>query len=180
MKRKLVIGLGNPETRFKNTYHNVGMLAVKHIAHQLEEDGAALEWKTHKDLFTYAVAADMVLVTPLVFMNESGVAVKEALKKFSNTPEDLVLIHDESDLPIGAYRISSGKNSAGHKGVESTMDMLGTKDFTRVRIGIRPPAGAKRKKASEFVLAKIKPADLKLLEDAFQKIAAEFIALPSA
>jgi PTH1 family peptidyl-tRNA hydrolase len=167
------VGLGNPGARFKNTYHNVGMLAVEYIAEELEEGGATIAWKTHKNLFNYALAADTALVIPLTFMNESGVAVKEALKRLSGAEHDLILIHDESDLTVGTYRISSGRNAAGHNGVQSTMDVLGTKNFTRVRIGIRGKNEVKRKKASEFVLKKIKPQDLALFLGVFKRISAE-------
>ena len=90
---------------------------------------------------------------------------------FGAKPEDLIVIHDESDLPLGTYKISYGKNSAGHKGVQSVMDALGTKDFTRIRIGIRPGKELRRSKAAAFVLKHISARDKKTLDGVFQEIA---------
>ncbi len=163
---KLIIGLGNPGGEYENTYHNVGLLALKKIA------GDA-PFKSHKGLFRYATAGEAVLIEPLVFMNESGRAAKEALKKFKTSPGDLIVIHDESDVMIGKYKLSSGRNSAGHRGVQSIMDALHSKEFLRARIGIRPAQEAKLKKASEFVLAAIKPKDKKALEAVFAEVAAK-------
>lgn len=157
---KLIVGLGNPGAVYENTYHNAGALAVRAVA----GDPA---WKTHKKLFSYAREGENVFVVPLVFMNDAGRAVKEAAKKFKAAPADIVIIHDESDLPVGTYKISVGRGAAGHKGVRSVMDELHSSAFTRVRIGIRDPAEKRRKKAEEFVLKAIAPRDRKKLEEVF-------------
>ena len=161
---KIVVGLGNPGKEYDGTYHNVGTLAVRTIA---GEGG----WKPYKKLFSYALRRNTAFVLPLIFMNESGRAVAEALKKFRAEPADLVVIHDESDLPLGACKISTGRGSAGHKGVQSVMDALGSKAFARVRIGIRNPRERTRRKAEGFVLAKITPRDLAALERIFVTLA---------
>jgi PTH1 family peptidyl-tRNA hydrolase len=166
---KIIVGLGNPGAEFEETYHNAGVLALGKIAATL---GIASEdWKVHKKLFSYAKAANLVLVRPLTFMNESGIATKEALKKFGGQADKLIVLHDESDLLIGSFKISEGKNAAGHRGVQSIIDQIGTNEFERIRIGIRPEKEAKRKKASDFVLAKITTADRKKLEKVFEEIA---------
>ncbi len=170
---KMIVGLGNPLPEYETTYHNVGMLAVEYIAKELEKNGVSLAFKPHKGLFKYASAGDVALVLPLTFMNESGAAVKEAMKKFGASAADLVVIHDESDMSVGAYKMSSGRNAAGHKGAQSIMDALRSKEFLRIRIGIREKNEKKRKKASEFVLKTIKPKDLKALQEVFEKIARE-------
>jgi PTH1 family peptidyl-tRNA hydrolase len=179
MKTRVIVGLGNPGIAFKDTYHNAGMLAVQYLAGELEKEGVAVEWKTHKKLFSYAVAHDLALILPLTFMNESGMAVKEAMKKFSAEAEDLTVVHDESDLAVGTYKVSVGRNAAGHKGILSIMAALGTKDFTRIRIGIRRPNPGQRKKASDFVLKKITAADRKSLDTVFGTIATERIRMSS-
>ncbi len=162
-REKIVVGLGNPGPEFENTYHNVGILALKKMA------GSA-EFKTYKHLFEYAEAQDTAFIAPLTFMNGAGAAVREALKKFGAKPKDLVVIHDDSDIPVGKYKISRERGSAGHKGVQSIMDALHTNDFTRIRIGIRAPNEVKRKKAEEFVLKKIRPADREVLEELFASL----------
>jgi len=164
---KIIVGLGNPLPEYDATYHNVGMLALKHMANELKNGGEPLVFKPHKKLFEYALAGGTALVLPLTFMNESGTAVKEAMKKFGAAVKDLVVIHDESDLPVGTYKMSSERGAAGHKGAQSIMDALRSKEFLRVRIGIRDKNEKKRKKASEFVLKKITPKDMKTLRTVF-------------
>lgn len=168
----MIVGLGNPGAEFKETYHNAGALALKAIA--------TGTFEPHKKLFEYALGDGLVFVQPLIFMNESGRAVREAMKKFKAAPKDLVVLHDDSDLPLGAYQISWSKGAAGHKGVQSIMDALHTKSFTRVRIGIRRVKEVRRKKAEEFVLKKISRKDKKTLEATFQNIAGEMLKAPWA
>jgi PTH1 family peptidyl-tRNA hydrolase len=156
LRRKIVVGLGNPGKEYAGTFHNVGVLAMETLA------ALSGEW---------AGGAPPLFVAPTTFMNESGGAVRAAMKKFGARPEDLIVLHDESDLPLGDYKTSFGKNSAGHKGVQSIIDALGTKEFTRIRIGIRPPQERHRTKASSFVLKMIGARDRKILDGVFEKIA---------
>ena len=146
----MIVGLGNPGIMFKDTYHNAGALAVEYLAREFENGGEPVAWKARKKAFRYAAVDGCALVLPLTFMNESGAAVKAAMKKFSAEVKDITLIHDESDVVIGTYKVSTVRNAAGHKGVTSVMDALGAKDFTRIRIGIRPGGERARKQASAF------------------------------
>jgi len=170
---RLIIGIGNPGKEYEDTYHNVGALALAYLVRTIgAEDGTApLRFKTHKNLFRYASARGIAFVLPLTFMNESGAAAKEALRTFGAKPAEIAVLHDESDLAVGAYKISAGQNSAGHKGVQSIMDAVRSKEFTRARIGIRPAKETARKKASEFVLSKIMPKDARAFEKVFEEIA---------
>ncbi len=164
---RLLVGLGNPGTEFEHTYHNVGFLALDATAPEAEEVPV---WKTHRKLFSYAREGKLVLIKPLTFMNESGIAVAEALKKFGADATELSVLHDESDLIVGEFKISLGKNAAGHRGVQSIIDHLGTNAFQRIRIGIRPAHEPSRKKASAFVLSKITKKDREVLRGVFEKI----------
>ena len=128
-------------------------------------------WKTHKKLFRYADHDAMILVTPLTFMNESGVPVREAARKFNIPPKNIILFHDDSDLPLGAWKISRGRGAAGHHGVESAVAALGANDFMRIRIGIRPADERVRKKAEEFVLRRITKTAAATLKKTFGEIA---------
>lgn len=177
MKTKLIVGLGNPGEEYADTYHNVGTMAVEDMVKGREADGETIAWKTHQDLFRYAKTDHAMFVIPLTYMNDAGRAVKEALKKANAAPQELVVIHDESDLAVGDHKLSARRGAAGHKGVQSIMDALGSDDFTRIRIGIRDANEKKRRKAEEFVLAKIKGSDKKILEEVFQKITAELAGL---
>ena len=159
----LVVGLGNPGSEYENTYHNVGAAAVTRLASD------AL-FERYKDIFEYAKIGKDVFVRPLTFMNESGKAVREAMKQFKAKPTDLTVIHDDSDIIVGNYKISFAKNSAGHKGVQSIIDALKTNEFTRIRIGIRPAQEKKRQKAGEFALKQISKTDHAAFEAIFEKI----------
>ncbi len=167
MEQKLIVlGLGNPGEEYEKTYHNVGWLALDYLKRELESEGARL--KSGKwDSFAYYELVNndqkYILVFPNTFMNLSGKAAKEALKVFDAEVNDLIVLHDDSDLSIGEMRGSVGAGAAGHNGVSSIIDTLKTKDFYRIRIGIRNPKEIKRKKAEEFVLKAIKKSDLEKL-----------------
>ena len=170
MKTRLVVGLGNPGPSYENTYHNAGALAMRAIMTALTGD-ATPTWKTYKKLFAYAKTGDWVFVRPLTFMNESGSAVRTAAKKFHATPEHIILLHDDSDLPLGTWKISRARGAAGHHGAESVIAALGTNNFTRIRIGIRPVSERVRKKAEEFVLKPITKNAAVILGKTFKEIA---------
>jgi len=154
--KKIMVGLGNPGIEYEHTYHNAGFLMLESALTHL---GPSPEWKKYKRSFEYAEADGFVFVRPLTFMNASGNAVLEALKKFGLQPKDLIVVHDDSDITVGNYKISFARSSAGHKGVQSIIDTLKTNEFTRIRIGIRQPNEARRKKAGEFALKKISKKD---------------------
>ena len=156
-KIKLIIGLGNPGKEFENTYHNAGALFVNYLKK-----------------FKSSVIGHKLLVSDS-YMNLSGRFVKRVLKKYKTKPGELLLIHDDSDIPLSKYKFSFGRGSAGHKGVESAINALGTENFWRLRIGIRPKAGPPRRvKAGDLVLKKISPKDLKTLGGLFGEIALNF------
>lgn len=147
---KLIIGLGNPDEEYASTYHNIGFLFIDYL---------------NNDQFP---TGDCKLLKSDVFMNESGKFVTKMLKKTGAKPEEILLVHDDSDIEIGNYKISFSRGSAGHRGVESVIKSLKTKNFWRLRIGIRPPKS--KKKAGEFVLKKISKKDLEIFEKVFKEI----------
>ena len=130
-----LIGLGNSGAEYDRTYHNVG----EFVAGVLKRaDPEAL-------LNVYPVSG---------FMNECGGPIRAWLKMHNLSLVESVVIHDDSDLPLGSYKLSRGGGSAGHKGIESIVAQLGTSDFWRLRIGIRDPREEVRRKAGEFVLSR--------------------------
>ncbi len=170
MDKTLIIGLGNPDPALEETYHNAGALAVQWIAEHAPDGTPAPKFRAYHGLFAYAKVGDQIFIRPLVFMNESGRAVKEAMRVFDAKTKDIAVIHDDSDLAIGELKYSSGGSSAGHKGIQSIIDHLKTDDFFRVRIGIREKNESHRKKAGEFVLSPITASDRALLEEVFAAI----------
>jgi PTH1 family peptidyl-tRNA hydrolase len=172
----VIVGLGNPGPEYSMTYHNAGMLALPALAARLAPDdagvdGSALAFARYKHLFEYARGDRWAFVRPLTYMNDSGRAVKEALRVLDAMPGALMVAHDDSDLPLGAWKIARGGGAAGHKGILSIVDHLGTNDFIRIRIGIRDPQEAERKKAGDFVLSPIGARERETLEKVFMEIA---------
>ncbi len=150
---KSIIGLGNPGKQYENTYHNIGQLFIQYLKKELP------------------ITNYQLLVTNS-FMNESGPAVAKLMKKNGAKPHQIIIVHDDSDLELGKFKIQYNKNSAGHKGVESIIQSLGTKEFWRLRLGIRKPQD--KSKAEKFVLKKITAEGKKELEKTFHLLANRF------
>jgi len=146
----LIVGLGNPGKKYAKTRHNIGFRVVDELK--------SLNLKR------------VILVKPKTFMNLSGKAVKSLMTKYKVPPLNLWVIHDDIDLPLGKIRISVGRGAAGHKGVESIIKELGTKNFVRFRIGICPKAG-KPKNIEKFVLQKFNKEEEKIVKEVIKKTA---------
>jgi PTH1 family peptidyl-tRNA hydrolase len=177
METMLIIGLGNPDPALEETYHNVGALAVAWIAQHatgMSDIAApsAPKFRAHKDSFLYAKVETHIFIRPLVYMNESGRAVKEAVRVFGADIQNVTIIHDDSDLALGTFKRAQSGGSAGHNGIKSIIEHLHTEDFARIRIGIREAEETHRKKAGEFVLSPITPEDKKIFESVFETISA--------
>ncbi len=167
MDSRILIGLCNPGEEYSKTYHNIGGLFIDYLASSLD---VRLK-KTRR--FEYARHGGLIVVKSASYMNQSGATVAAALKYFETPPQELLVVHDDSDLTVGNYRLSVGQNPAGHHGVESVIGSLRTKDFYRLRIGVRPVSEAKRRKAGDFVLHKINGKDYALVEAVFDRALTE-------
>ena len=154
---KLVFGLGNPGEKYALTYHNAGALYINHLTKG--------PFKKYKN-FEFSKENELIFARSLLFMNQSGRAVREALKYFNLKPENLLVAHDDSDIPFGEYKLSFDQGSAGHNGVSSVLDHLKTQRFFRLRIGVRE----NQEKAGEFVLKPISKERLSLLREMFSRI----------
>jgi len=161
---KAVIGLGNPGRAYKNTYHNLGFLFIDYLKNCRLK---AAKFPTKPGNYQ--------LFKTDTHMNQSGESVKKIIKKKNLRSEEILIVHDDSDLEFGKYKLSFDRGSAGHKGVESIIKNLKTKKIWRLRIGARK-IETKRIKASEFILKAISSQDKKTLADVFEKIGAT--ALP--
>lgn len=147
----LIVGLGNPGAEYENTRHNTGQILA--------------------DLVVKKVENKQVKFAQLgTFMNKSGLAVKKLVTN-KKAAEKLVVIYDDLDLPLGSLKISFNRGSGGHKGIESIIKALGTKEFIRIRVGICPttPSGKLKKISGEdvvvdFILGKFKPAELEIIK----------------
>lgn len=168
---KIIVGLGNPGKQYELTRHNVGFMAIDAIA-----DEYGLTWAKWKDKYSALVARynDIILVKPQDFMNVSGLAVRNIFDYYKiPVKEDLAniltVIHDDLDVDLGTFKVATSSRAAGHNGVQSLIDHLGTKKFTRCRVGIRVPTP--RKIPSEkFVLEKFKKEELAVIKQQFPEI----------
>jgi PTH1 family peptidyl-tRNA hydrolase len=143
-KLALIVGLGNPGSEYAATRHNVGWLALDEV-NRLAGQPTGFKKKFHGEFSKAALSGrECVFLRPETFMNESGRSVQQAVLFFHVAPSDLIVLHDELDLPFGDVRVKLGGGHAGHNGLRSLVQHLGTPDFVRVRMGIgRPPPGFK-------------------------------------
>jgi len=150
--KMLIVGLGNPGKKYEKTRHNVGFRVIDEL-----------------ESLDFARDKDIILLKPDTFMNSSGRAIKKALLYSGLKTQNLIVIHDDIDLLFGNIRVSKDSSSAGHKGVQSIIDTLGTKDFTRIRIGIRPELKVQSQKlkvnTTDFVLKNFSKAEEKQLKE---------------
>jgi PTH1 family peptidyl-tRNA hydrolase len=136
---KLIVGLGNPGQNYASSLHNLGFMCVNHFARM---HGIWLDKRRANARIGIGKVAGIgvVVARPHTYMNLSGQSVSKLVKKFKVSPDDLIVIYDELDLPLGKIRIRLGGSSAGHKGIESIITEVGSQDFPRIRVGIgRPP-----------------------------------------
>lgn len=166
---KIIIGLGNPGEKYKNTRHNLGFMAVDAFAEKNNFPDFKLS-KKFSSLISEEVVGDekIILIKPQTFMNESGHAVKKIIS--NTTRPDLIVIHDDMDLPFGSIKIVKNRGSAGHKGVESIIKNLGKEDFIRIRLGILPETG-KPKNPEKFVLEKFDQREKTIVVETIKRAA---------
>jgi PTH1 family peptidyl-tRNA hydrolase len=161
---KLIVGLGNPGADYADTRHNAGFMAVDEAARMT---GAKLGRREVCSSFVAEARFGderYVLAKPQTYMNRSGSAVAALVKKYSVALEDVTVIHDDIDVPLGALREKVGGGAGGHNGVADVAQKLGTPDFRRIRIGVgRPPEGTE---AADHVLSPFEKDELPAIEGA--------------
>ena len=158
----LVVGLGNPGEEYAETPHNAGFMVVDRLA---EGHGIRVTRKDSKALAGVGEIAGkpVMLAKPQTYMNHSGVSVAPLMEKHGFTPADLIVIWDELNLPWGALKILKKGSAGGHNGAESVIGSLGTREFTRVRLGIHP--GAPLSSGMEYLLAPVRRSRKKEMEE---------------
>lgn len=160
----LIVGLGNPEKKYEKTRHNLGFRIVDKLAGDYkitlkeEKKFKAQLGRVHQG------PDEAVLVKPLTYMNNSGEAVKKIADYFDIYENDVWVIHDDIDIELGKIRIRKGGSSAGQKGVQSVIDHLGTPEFIRFRLGIKPEEGT-NVPSEDFVLSKFRPEEEEVIKD---------------
>ena len=131
----LIVGLGNPGEKYIKSRHNVGFIVLRSI---IGDDWTSE--KREKSLISHAtiLGQELCYVMPQTFMNNSGLAEKVLQNKFGVSPENIMVIHDDIDLPFGAWKIHYARGAGGHNGVQSIIDQIGTNEFVRIKVGIAP------------------------------------------
>lgn len=146
---RLVVGLGNPGTEYEKTRHNAGFLVVDLLGENLR----ATYWKDEGGAKTAVVrlgGEDLVLVKPQTFMNLSGKAVSKLLERYDASAAEMIVIHDDIDLPLGTVRAKREGGHGGHNGLRSLSEALGTDAYLRIRVGVNRPPG--RQDPADYVL----------------------------
>lgn len=168
---KLLIGLGNPGSKYEKSRHNLGYMIMEALAEELQ-----ITFSKKSNL--QALVAEgrigqekIILAKPTTYMNLTGNAVNALMEYYKIAPADIWIIHDDIDLAFGKLKIHHGRSSAGHRGVENIILILGTKDFYRFRLGIDSRTDKQRKgETNKFVMANFSRDDKKKLEKLIPQI----------
>ena len=167
MDIQLIVGLGNPGTEYENTRHNAGFRWVDAIA-----DAKRASWKKETKFSGWTSKVEeggreFALLKPATFMNVSGRSVGAYLRFYKLEPGAMLVVHDELDLPPGTVKLKRGGGTGGHNGLEDIVEVLGTKDFWRLRIGIGHPGH--KDMVPDFVLKKARREEQELIDPAFDR-----------
>jgi len=162
-EKHLIVGLGNPGPRYSETRHNVGFKAVERLAEKL-----AFNFRAGKGEYLIASgAAEMLLLKPLTYMNNSGLAVRHAVDYFDIELARLLVIFDDYQLPLGKLRLRPSGSDGGHNGMASVIQHLGTPNVSRLRLGIGAEFG--KGEMADYVLATFSRAEQKLLPEIYDR-----------
>lgn len=155
----LIVGLGNSGREYKYTRHNIGFLVVDALSKKL-----SAQFKRKQDYFwvkTTVKDNPVIIAKPRKFVNLSGEALKKMVSDFGTGTNEILIVHDDADLSLGVLKIKKGGSSAGHRGVESIIQKLGSSDFPRMRIGI----GRDQKDLKDYVLSEFSVSEKKFIEN---------------
>ncbi len=169
----IIVGLGNPGKKFEGTRHNVGFMVLDKFAEKNDFPEFELQKKSEVLVSEGVVGEDkIVLVKPQTFMNDSGKAVKQIISNFKFQISNLLIVHDDIDLPVGKIKINKERGSAGHKGVESIIKNIGNDRLIRFRIGIKPQdTRYKIQDTKKLVLKKFTEDEQKIINETIEKAA---------
>ncbi len=173
----LIVGLGNPGTRYRSTYHNLGFMVADALARarKIKFTGKECDAVTAKGKVD---GEEFVVAKPQTYMNLSGESVRKLVRKYCDDESRLIVVYDDADLPVGRMRLREEGSSGTHNGMRSIVAALGTTEFKRLRIGIKNAALADREvDIADYVLSHIDYADKKAIENCVEEAAAALIDL---
>lgn len=167
---KLIVGIGNPGKEYINTRHNIGFMV-------LDNYDSSLIWKKDKDAYvaqTIVNEEKVLLLKPLTYVNLSGNAVSRIAHYYKIAASDILVVHDDLDLPSGSFRLKYNSSSGGHNGIKSIISCLGTQEFGRLKIGI---SNNKNSDTKDYVLAKLSKKEIEYIKsDIFRDVINSFIS----
>ncbi len=164
----IIAGLGNPDRKYQETRHNVGFRAAKKLQKRFF-DGRAKKKFQSKAIRGVIGGEDVLLLRPQTYMNNSGLAVKEAATFFKVPASHILVIYDDIALPVGTLRLRKSGSAGGHNGIKSIISHLGTQDFPRIRIGVGSNKG--EGDLVDYVLGTFSKADKQVIEEATDRAA---------
>lgn len=174
-KIRMVAGLGNPGDEYADTRHNAGFKAIDELARQAN----VTYWKNQLGAEVASIQVhdpeagggrrEVLLVKPQSYMNTSGGPISKLCAQHKISADELLVIHDELDIPEGDVRVKVGGGHAGHNGLRSIIDKMGSRDFSRIRVGIGNPPG--RMAVADFVLKQFRPKELEAFQDTCNRAA---------
>ena len=164
----IIFGLGNPGREYEMTRHNIGFIALDKLSIEWKIDIARVKYKSLVGEGRVN-GRKLILVKPLTYMNNSGNSVRSFLNFYKITPDNLLVVHDDIDLPFGSLRLRASGGSAGQRGMQSIIAKVGTNNFSRLRIGIGRPPG--RMDPKDYVLKKFSDSDREDLEIVLHNVA---------
>lgn len=175
---KLIVGLGNPGRVYANNRHNIGFICLNHFA---RTNGIKFDQKKGRARIGMGRVAgnEVVVAKPQTYVNLSGKSVSQLVRRFNISLDELIVIHDDLDLPLGKIRLSYSSSSGGHKGIESIITALGSQDFIRIRIGIGRPekAEASEDEIIAYVLSDFTAEQKQAIAQAIPKVTEAILCL---
>jgi len=170
---KLIVGLGNPGKEYSGNRHNIGFLCINYLA---KTSGITLDSKKGKARLGEGMIAGtkVALAKPQTYMNLSGQSVNQLMQKYYLSIDDLIVIQDDLDLPLGKIRIRRNSSAGGHNGIKSIIAQLGTQDFVRIKVGISRPQREGEPVMDtivDYVLGNFDRDDKKMVEEMIEKVA---------
>lgn len=178
---KLIVGLGNPGKKYEKTRHNAGFIALDRL-HQALKQYNISEWELSKKFNSQVCdctinGEKIILAKPMTFMNSSGQAVQLITQYYKILPENIIIIHDDKDIKLGELKIQKDRGHAGHNGIRSIIDHIGSQNFTRIRIGIASENEKKMLDVPNFVLGKFGIFEKGKLENSIKKTLEEILKM---
>ena len=165
----LIVGLGNPDKVYENTFHNIGFMAIDRLAQKLGATFSKSECKA-KTAHTFIGGTKVILAKPQTYMNLSGESVISLTSKYKIAQDEFFVIYDDIDLRLGAVRIRENGSAGTHNGMRNIVQQIGTQQFNRLRIGIGRGSNSQME-LKDFVLSKVSKDDMQTLDKTFDNVA---------